>query len=300
MQANIIKWVSNLLNRKSNTEKVIFLRSEYEKLSDYKSQYAQNPTFARLEESLNQLYAGFAGYKKPSRITCCYPTDKLAQQILEFDIQDVPFSLISGLEFYDDHWADVEEVNYLLPRILEVIVMKVIAHLNHDEFSSIQWAITSGAFVGNRLNPLSKWHKSKRDVNEQEAIMNFIYAFIDFVLHNTKAVYEILEALSSTFAGLHLQTDGRIVFGFPLDANKIVTMWDQVEPELRKKQFLHYMNEAYTATKEGGAFCLIILAGIDITSWVVSDKHIVEFDLCDDVHISNMILNDAISKNGEK
>lgn len=281
-----IKWLSGLLNPKTiaqtQTCNIEITRKVFEKLSDYKAYYQHNPTFVRLEESLNNLYDTFSRYQKPSQLTCCYREDIKYQLILNYDIKDSPLTLVEGLEFYDKHWGEMNEVKYLLPRIMEGIVVNAMGDLINEQLHMLDFTITGGAFIRNRVKPLSKWQQSER-----EAITNFINAFFEFWLHNSKSVSELLATCINLSS-----PDGEYL----LNANWLIEQWNRVDPGLRKQQFQHFMNETYLADKQGGVFKAMNIDGFDVTRWVVSDEHILEFGFCDDTHYSEMILNDAISK----
>lgn len=289
---HLIEWVSGIFKRASKNEQFECLRGDVENLADIKKNYPNSETFAKLEESLHNLYATFAGCKKPRRLNCCYPDDKKAQNILDYNQHEAPIALIGRLEFYEKHWCKSDEVKYLLPRLMEIKAIKLISLIIEGNLYCSFGELAGGAFLSNALMQPGDWSES-----EQQAISNYMYSLLEFVLHNAIEIHHLVDALShvvltaATITELHY-ADNQQNKGFTFDINKLFMLWDKVAPELRKKQFQSYMNSAYS----NGYFTECSFNDISVTSWVVSDKHIVELDLCDDAHYSTMIVNDAIYK----
>lgn len=67
-------------------------------------------------------------------------------------------------------------------------------------------------------------------------------------------------------------------------------MWEAVPHEHKEKQFKAYLEKMTS----------VVIGGKNITDWVLSDKHMLEFDFMCTPPYSEIFLQDAIIKNNKE
>lgn len=231
------------------------------KLSDFKVIFGSDPSYLKMLGSIEELYQYFSSIEKPEFLTCLDPlyedNEQIESIILSYDIRIIPNNLLKELEFYGNGWGNLDEVKYFLPRLLECIAIEI---LNNYKDNINNNYYTGNGLLKYKLDKLENWPQEQRNI-----IFTFFYDMFRFLANHFDQLTNIIDDF---------------YIDIPLQGEEVIKIWDQVDYQKKKKQFYDFLTVTFNS--QNTRFEKRFLGKVDLTNWIISDKHAAEFDFVDD------------------
>lgn len=230
----------------------------------FKDQHGKSSSYIRLLESIEALYHTFRKYHKPTNLTCLDSIrgdcDQISRLVLSYNVRSIPEELIVELEFYgdDESWGTTIEVKYLLPRILEHIAIDFLYVCTdglHYKAYHLRYGLDHG-FCKYKLSQMKNWPKQ-----EQAVVLEFVYNLFEFLANNCNDLNDFIIDLCQSL---------------PLDGERFIKIWDKAPNERKNDQFRNFING--NLHHKTHALKDIYIGNVNVTTWVIQDKHILEFN----------------------
>ena len=246
-------------------------------LSDFTAFYRNDNSYIELMSSMDELYVSFGKYPKPSHLTCLdgmrSDGQQISQLVLDYDVRSIPEELLKELEFYGygDDWGTSAEIKYLLPRMLEHIAVSFLHVCIQSSPDNCAFSDMVGhGFFKYKLAEIKIW-----PVKEQDAVFNFTYNLFALMVDKCSDLSGFIEYICDS--------------NLPLDGERFIKIWDNASKEMKKNQFRNFISAHIQ--KKPHVIEDVYIGNANITSWIIQDQHLAEFDFFFDDPYYQLVLN---------